>query len=229
VLFIIFGIVMICGVSQRVLRFLVRHGTEADSAFLDSLRVDPLPVTTVDTREERVGKIQERSQTASRVSALCSLRLPFLSPELSSSVLRELPTSFLSLDRVQVLIDPLRPSLRSASETPNPRETVPSAVKNTFWRITIIYITSLTIIGLLIGYNDERLLGASGSAASPFVIVFAYANVKGLDHLVNTTIVISVLSIGLSCVYAGSRTLTALAETGFAPKIFCYIDKSGRP
>lgn len=37
------------------------------------------------------------------------------------------------------------------------------------------------------------------------------------------------MSIGLSCVYAGSRTLTALAETGYAPKIFAYVDKSSRP
>lgn len=33
----------------------------------------------------------------------------------------------------------------------------------------------------------------------------------------------------MACVYAGSRTLTALAETGYAPKIFAYVDKSGRP
>lgn len=107
------------------------------------------------------------------------------------------------------------------------------AVKNTFWRITLIYITSLTIIGLLIPYNYSRLLGApdagEGSAASPFVLVFSRANIRGLDHLVNVTICISVLSIGLSCVYAGSRTLTALAETGYAPKCFAYIDRAGRP
>lgn len=47
--------------------------------------------------------------------------------------------------------------------------------------------------------------------------------------LVNATICVSVLSIGLSCVYAGSRTLTALAETGYAPRIFTYVDKSSRP
>jgi amino acid transporter len=120
----------------------------------------------------------------------------------------------------------------AASETPNPRKTMPSAVKNTFWRITLIYITSLTLIGLLIPYNDERLLSGTSSydaAASPFVLAFNYANVKGLDHLVNATICISVLSIGLSCVYAGSRTLTALAETGYAPRFFTYVDKSGRP
>ncbi|KAF8873882.1 APC amino acid permease [Infundibulicybe gibba] len=99
----------------------------------------------------------------------------------------------------------------AASETPNPRETMPAAVKGTFWRITIIYVTSLTIIGLLIPYDEPRLLGGGGA------------------DFVNATICVSVLSIGLSCVYAGSRTLTALAETGYAPKIFAYVDKSSRP
>lgn len=119
----------------------------------------------------------------------------------------------------------------AASETPNPRKTMPAAVKQTFWRITLIYVSSLTIIGLLIPYNDDRLVGSSSydAKASPFVLVFTYAGVKGLDHLVNATICISVLSIGLSCVYAGSRTLTALAETGYAPRFFTYVDKSGRP
>lgn len=117
----------------------------------------------------------------------------------------------------------------AATETPNPRQTLPSAVKNTFWRITIIYITSLTIIGLLIPYNDPDLYGGSGADISPFVIVIRRAGINGLDHLINATICISVLSIGLSCVYAGSRTLTALAETGYAPRFFTYVDKSGRP
>ncbi|GAA6053852.1 hypothetical protein JCM3770_004749 [Rhodotorula araucariae] len=118
----------------------------------------------------------------------------------------------------------------AATETPNPRKTLPSAVKNTFWRITIIYITSLTIIGLNLPYNEETLMGGgSGAGTSPFVIMANRAGLKGLDHLINITICISVLSIGLSCVYAGSRVLTAMAETGFAPKIFAYVDKSGRP
>ncbi|PPQ69429.1 hypothetical protein CVT24_001478 [Panaeolus cyanescens] len=103
----------------------------------------------------------------------------------------------------------------ATSETPNPRATMPATVK-TFWRITLIYVTSLTIIGLLlIPYNHPRLLGAPES--------------EGLNHIVNITICISVLSIGISCVYAGSRTLTALAETGYAPKFCDGADKSSRP
>jgi amino acid transporter len=45
----------------------------------------------------------------------------------------------------------------------------------------------------------------------------------------NVVILISVISIGVSGVYGGSRTLTALGEQGYAPKIFTYIDRSGRP
>lgn len=45
----------------------------------------------------------------------------------------------------------------------------------------------------------------------------------------NVVILVSVISIGVSGVYGGSRTLTALAEQGYAPKVFAYIDRSGRP
>lgn len=45
----------------------------------------------------------------------------------------------------------------------------------------------------------------------------------------NFIILISVVSIGNSGVYGGSRTLTALADQGYAPKLFSYIDRSGRP
>jgi amino acid permease len=45
----------------------------------------------------------------------------------------------------------------------------------------------------------------------------------------NFIILVSVISIGNSGVYGGSRTLTALAEQGYAPRLFAYIDRSGRP
>ncbi|KIJ94433.1 hypothetical protein K443DRAFT_12126 [Laccaria amethystina LaAM-08-1] len=111
----------------------------------------------------------------------------------------------------------------AASETPNPRETMPAAVKGTFWHITIIYVTSLIIIGLLIPWNEPRLLSGGGAAASPFIIALNNAKIKGLNYFVNITICISVLSFGLSCIYAGSHMLTALAETGYTPKIFAYV------
>jgi yeast amino acid transporter len=55
------------------------------------------------------------------------------------------------------------------------------------------------------------------------------AGLTGYDSFMNVVILVSVVSIGVSCVYGGSRTLTALAEQGYAPPIFKYIDRSGRP
>ncbi|KIJ50402.1 hypothetical protein M422DRAFT_27391 [Sphaerobolus stellatus SS14] len=117
----------------------------------------------------------------------------------------------------------------AASETPNPRETMPTVVKGSFWRITLVYITSLTLIGLLIPWTEPRLLGGSGVAASPFVIALSNAGISGLDHFINVTVCISVLSIGMASVYGGSRTIIALAETGYGPKAMRYVDKAGRP
>lgn len=88
-------------------------------------------------------------------------------------------------------------------------------------------------VGLLVSSTDPRLLGSGQAyvdvAASPFVIAAHDAGLKGYDHFLNFVILISVMSIGNSGVYGGSRTLTALAEQGYAPRVFAYIDRSGRP
>ncbi|EEP81219.1 amino-acid permease inda1 [Uncinocarpus reesii 1704] len=120
----------------------------------------------------------------------------------------------------------------AAAESKTPLQSLPSAVKQVFWRITLFYILGLLFIGLLVDYNDKRLIGSGGYidvTASPFVIAAKDAGLTGFDSFMNVIILISVLSIGNSGVYGGSRTLTALAEQGYAPKIFTYIDRAGRP
>ncbi|KAL2827420.1 amino acid permease/ SLC12A domain-containing protein [Aspergillus cavernicola] len=119
----------------------------------------------------------------------------------------------------------------AAAESKNPTRSLPGAIKQVFWRITLFYIVGLLFVGLLVEYNDERLLGSGliDVAASPFVIIAADAGLHGYDDFMNVVILVSVLSIGVSGVYGASRTLTALAEQGYAPKFFTYIDRSGRP
>jgi len=120
----------------------------------------------------------------------------------------------------------------AAAETANPRKSLPTAVKQVFWRITLFYIVSLTLVGLLVPYTDERLLSGSSSvdaAASPFVIAIEDAGIKVLPHIMNVVILIAVLSVGNSSIYGSSRTLAALAEQGQAPRIFAYIDRQNRP
>ncbi|KAG6032863.1 Amino-acid permease inda1 [Claviceps sp. LM458 group G5] len=120
----------------------------------------------------------------------------------------------------------------AAAESKNPAKAMPSAIKQVFWRITLFYILGLFFVGLLIDDRDPSLLTAGSyndPKASPFVLVGKYAGLRGFDSFMNLTILVSVLSIGVSGVYGGSRTLTALAQQGYAPKLFTYIDKSGRP
>lgn len=67
------------------------------------------------------------------------------------------------------------------------------------------------------------------TSASPFVIAIRDAGIQGLDSVMNAVIMIAVLSVANSSLYASSRTIVALAEQGQAPRIFGYIDNKGRP
>jgi amino acid transporter len=120
----------------------------------------------------------------------------------------------------------------AAAETANPRKSLPTAIKQVFWRIALFYVVCLTLVGLLVPYNNKKLLSGSSSAdakASPFVIAIENAGIKGLPSVMNVVIMIAVLSVGNSSVYGSSRTLAALAEQGQAPRFLAYIDRKGRP
>jgi amino acid transporter len=112
----------------------------------------------------------------------------------------------------------------SAGESKNPRKTIPKAINSVFWRILIFYIASLFFVGLLVPSNDP-LLGS----VSPFIIAIENSGTKVLPHIFNAAILMTVLSAGNSCVYAGSRILYSLACNKSAPKWFTYTTRQGVP
>jgi amino acid transporter len=119
----------------------------------------------------------------------------------------------------------------AAAETMNPRKSVPTAIKQVFWRITLFYIVSLTLVGLLVPHTHEGLIGQSDADAnsSPFVIAIEAAGISILPSVMNAVILIAVLSVGNSSVFGSSRTLAALGNMNQSPKLFAYIDRKGRP
>lgn len=120
----------------------------------------------------------------------------------------------------------------AAAETINPRKSLPSAVKQVFWRIALFYVIALTLIGLLVPYNDPRLIEVDYTGdtnASPFVIAIEQAGIQVLPSVMNAVILIAVLSVGNSAIFGSSRTLAALANLNQAPKALGYIDRRGRP
>ncbi|SCU80416.1 LADA_0B07294g1_1 [Lachancea dasiensis] len=113
-------------------------------------------------------------------------------------------------------------------------ESVSRAAKGTFWRIAIFYITTVVVIGCLVPYTDDRLLGGDSDedvTASPFVIALSNQGSMGtkVSHFMNTVILIAVLSVCNSCVYASSRVIQALGACGQLPQVCGYIDQKGRP
>jgi amino acid transporter len=121
-----------------------------------------------------------------------------------------------------------------ALEAEKPRKTMRTAVRAVFYRIVILYVLSLTIVGMRISRRDEHLLqavdeGAGTAAQSPFVILMTVSGINVLPHIINAVILTSAFSSGNEFMYASSRALFQLAQQGQAPRIFSKVNKQGIP
>ena len=118
----------------------------------------------------------------------------------------------------------------TAGEAGNPRRAVPRAIRQVFWRILIFYVGMMFFIGILIPWNDKRLLAkGSKTAKSPLTIALSDAGINAGASLINAVIVIAVISAGNSSLYVSSRTMLFMARNGKAPRILGKVNKSGVP
>ncbi|CAI2635077.1 Lysine-specific permease [Apilactobacillus kunkeei] len=119
----------------------------------------------------------------------------------------------------------------TAGESDNPREAVPRAIKDVFWRIILFYILAIFIIGAIIPYTSPDLLGSSATdvAISPFTIVFKRAGLAAAASVMNAVILTSVISSANSGMYASTRMLYSMAHQGFAPKTMGKTNRRGIP
>ncbi|QLG38466.1 MULTISPECIES: amino acid permease [unclassified Paenibacillus] len=119
----------------------------------------------------------------------------------------------------------------AAGESENPRENVPRAIRQVFWRILIFYILAITVISLIIPYTHPNLLKGDlkNIGVSPFTLVFEKAGLAIAASVMNAVILTSVLSAGNSGMYASSRVLYALARDGKAPRFLGRLNKKGIP
>jgi lysine-specific permease len=116
----------------------------------------------------------------------------------------------------------------TAREAENPCQTVPKAIKSTFWRITFFYTFTIFLLGLLVPQTHPSL-ALKGVGASPFVIALEGVGFFGASDLINSIIFFAVLSAANSCLYATSRTLHSLSIAGHAPRIFSRLRRDGTP
>lgn len=119
----------------------------------------------------------------------------------------------------------------TAGESENPQHSIPKAIKQVFWRILIFYILAIAVIGLLIPHTSPELLGADVDemAKSPFTLVFERAGLAFAAALMNAVILTSILSAGNSGMYASTRMLYAMGNSGMAYKRFGRVNSRGVP
>lgn len=122
----------------------------------------------------------------------------------------------------------------AAGEAEDPRRNIPKAVRRVFWRILFFYVLGSLAIGVLVPYNDKRLLSAlenheAGAAASPWVIAIYRADIPILPSIINAVILTSATSSANAFLYTGSRMLFALAQNKQAPKFLLRCSKAGVP
>lgn len=119
----------------------------------------------------------------------------------------------------------------AAGEAEDPDRNVPKAIRTVFIRILLFYIGAIAVIGFLIPFTDPRLLDSAEDniAVAPFTLVFDNAGVLAAAGIMNAVILTSILSAGNSGLYASTRMLYALAESGQAPKLFSKLNSRGVP
>lgn len=118
----------------------------------------------------------------------------------------------------------------AAAETQNPRQNIPKACKRVFARVTIFYLLSVLIAGMLVPSDDDSLNDYSGTATqSPFVIAATRAGINVIPSIINAVVITSAWSASNQSLLTGSRILFGLAIKKQAPQIFLRTTRYGIP
>ncbi|MBV7507326.1 amino acid permease [Bacillus sp. sid0103] len=109
------------------------------------------------------------------------------------------------------------------TETKDAERVLPKIIKGAIWRVIIFYILPILIICGLMPW--DKVTGAD----SPFVQVFSATGLPGAAHIMNFVLLTAVLSAANSGIYATSRTLFSMAQSGVAPKVLAKLSTKGIP
>ncbi|HLO12104.1 MAG TPA: amino acid permease [Pseudoneobacillus sp.] len=111
----------------------------------------------------------------------------------------------------------------AVTETKDAKRVLPKVIMGTVWRVIIFYVLPILIICGIVPWNEVS------SEESPFVQVFNMAGIPGAANVMNFVLITAVLSAANSGIYATSRTLFAMAQSGEAPRALLKTSKKGIP
>ena len=100
---------------------------------------------------------------------------------------------------------------------------VTRAVRMTFLALTFLYLGAITILVGIMPWNR------AGVTESPFVTVFRSVSLPGAAHVMNFVVLTAALSGANAALYISSRMLFSLGRTGWAPRVFGHLSRTGAP
>jgi amino acid transporter len=116
-----------------------------------------------------------------------------------------------------------------ATETKNIKKAIPTAVRNTLFRILFVYYGLSITYGITVPYNNEQLTSSDRVLRSPMAIALTEAGWVNAKYYVTSMILVICLSSINTAIYLASRALFSWADKGYGPKIFTKTTARGVP
>lgn len=111
----------------------------------------------------------------------------------------------------------------AAAESENPERSIAIAVRSVVWRISVFYIGAISIMVLVLPWNDPEL------ESGPFVAVLNKANVPGVAGFMELVVVVALLSAFNANIYGTSRMAFSLSRRGDGPAFMAKLSSTGVP
>lgn len=114
----------------------------------------------------------------------------------------------------------------TSAETPDPRRTIPAALRAMAVRLALFYLLALAVLMSFVPWTET---GAKVITESPFVRVFAYTGLPAAAGIMNFVVLSAALSSMNANIYLSARMLFSLSRGGYAPKTLGRLSAKGAP
>ncbi|UTT39986.1 amino acid permease [Glutamicibacter mishrai] len=111
----------------------------------------------------------------------------------------------------------------AAAEAHNPKVAVRKSFKVSFLRLLLFYVFTMALI-LAVAPTSELIAGSS-----PFVTVMSQVGIPFADSVLNFVLIVAALSAMNAQLYAATRMLHSLADSGHAPRMAYRTNRAGAP
>ncbi|MFC4493313.1 amino acid permease [Streptomyces ovatisporus] len=111
----------------------------------------------------------------------------------------------------------------AAAESEDPVRGVAKAVRTAMWRIAVFYVGSMLVIVTLIPWDDKSVV------SGPYAAVLDHLGIPAAAQVMNTVVLVALLSAMNANIYGASRMAFSLIARGQGPRFLGRVSASGVP